>query len=144
MAKRKVVEPAFEQNDGVLHPEHQVVNTRISYYMKMYASGKIDELPTTNMVPDRELPDGVRNELLNGVLPIPEMGTDPVEVMEYLNENREKFINLVNEYNLCVTDREKYDRAISVLNDKNASIDEKIEASAVLQKIEQNARARKS
>lgn len=143
MANMRCVTPQYEVNSGVEHAERQVVNTRVSHYLRLYATGKISEFPTNGLIENRELPEDMRNDLLNRNLPLPELGTDPVEVMGYLAENRERFESLVSDYNLAISDQERYDDAMAVLDDDNSTIEQKAAAVRVLDAIREKARARK-
>lgn len=142
MANLRVVTPVYEVNSGVMHPEHQEINTRVSHYLRQYATGKISEFPTNGLIQNRELPEGLRKDLLNRNLPLPEMGTDPVEIMDYLNANRERLESLVQEYNLAVSDQQEYDSAMAVVNDPNSTPEQIANAVRKLESIEKKARAR--
>jgi hypothetical protein len=142
MAKLRTVKPVYEVNSGVEHPEHQVINTRVSHYLRLYATGKINEFPTNGLAENPELPQDLRNDLLNRNLPLPEIGTDPVEVMDYLAKNRSHYEDLIKDYNLCLSDKEKYDEAMSVINSKDASPEAIDQAVRVLEAIKEKARAR--
>jgi len=142
MAKVRKVEPVFERNNGAEHPEHQDVNTRVSHYMRLYATGKMQDFPRTGMVENRELDEGLRKDLLNRNLPLPEVGTDPVEVLDFLNKNRQRFDDLVKDYNLAIDDKKAYDDAMAVLDDDNAEVEKKHKAIRVLEAIREKARAR--
>lgn len=142
MARVKIVEPHYEENSCVEHPEHQVINTRVSHYMRLYATGKISEFPTNGLRENPELPEGLRKDLLNRNLPLPEHGTDPVEIMDYLNSNRDRLESLVQDYNLAISDRQRYDNAMSVINDPNSTPEQISVAVRTLESIEKKARAR--
>lgn len=142
MARVKIVDPHYEENSGVEHPEHQVINTRVSHYMRLYATGKISEFPTNGLRENPELPEGLRKDLLNRNLPLPEHGTDPVEIMDYLNSNRDRLESLVQDYNLAISDRQRYDNAMSVINDPNSTPEQISVAVRMLESIEKKARAR--
>lgn len=133
-AKRNV---KFERVNQVKHPEHVEVNTRVSEYLRKYGSGKIDALPTDNRP---EITDNRSDEeKLNDDF-LPEMGTDPVDVMMMLDEHSDKLKAAVEEIELTKKQRVQFENAVKVLDDPNSSLEARQDAYRILSELEKKGK----
>lgn len=133
----KKIKPVCEKNSSVEHPEHQYTNTRVSEYMRKYGQGKIDVLPTDSRpevndprTPDQMLEDGFE----------PGLGTDELDVMAQLDQMRDKYENAVADIKATEKQKEQFDEAVKVLQNKNASYEQISDAYRILDELERKGK----
>lgn len=138
MAWRRDIKTAFEYNDGVDHPDLQHVNTRVSEYLRKYGTGQIDKIPqdTRQEITDNRTPDQM---LAEGEM-VPGLGTDDLDVMQELSRMRERYVAAIEAINMDKSDKNKFDKAMKVINDKNASYEAQMDAYRILEELEQKGK----
>lgn len=134
MFRREKLNPArLEHNSGVLHPEHQSVNTSVSEYLIKYGSGKIDSMPTDTRT---EFNDDRSDEVkLKEGDDFP-LGTEELDVLEKLNSMADRLEEINTEVELSKTEKSKFDKAVAVLKDDNSSYEAKSDAYRILRELE--------
>lgn len=118
-----------------LHPEHQNRDTTVSSYLMKYGQGKIDEFPsdTRPEIKDNRSVD----EMLDEGDPFG-LGTEELDVLTALQDSADKWMNVRSEAIQNEKDREKFDNAVKVLNDPNATLDAKRDAYAIIEKLDRD------
>lgn len=127
----------YEPNDGILHSEHESRDTRVSEYLRKYGQGKIDVMPTDNrpqVVDDRSDDEKISDPF------VPSLGTDELDVFQQLEANREKFQAAQADIDMTKKDRVRFDNAIKIINDNNASIDAQRDAYRILEELERKGK----
>lgn len=138
---RRDFKRSFEVNSGVLHPEHESRNTRVSEYLRKYGQGKIDNLPQDNR-PEVIDSRTVDEKLDDGPL-MPGLGTDELDVMAELSRMKDKWNNAVTDIETTKKDKQKFDAAVKVINDKNASYQQQRDAFRILEELEKKGKIKK-
>lgn len=134
---RKLKEkPVFESVSRDVHPEHQTRNTRVSEYLRKYGQGRIDSMPTDNR------PLVTDNRSVDEMLSDPDkltssLGTDELDVLVEMQQKADDFEAAFKDIELTRKQKEKFDAAIRVLRDKNASYDQLSDASRIIEELEQ-------
>ena len=130
---RRDIKPKFEHNSGVLHPEHEERNTRVSEYLRKYGQGKIDSMPTDNrpVVNDNRSVDEMLedNDITN------HMATDQLDAFMELDRKKADFEAAFKDIELTQKQRQKFDAAVKVLNDRNASYEQIKDAERILNEL---------
>lgn len=127
----------YEPNDGILHSEHESRDTRVSEYLRKYGQGKIDVMPTDSrpqVVDDRSDDEKISDPF------VPSLGTDELDVFQQLEANREKFQAAQADIEMTKKDRVRFDNAIKIINDDNASIDAQRDAYRILEELERKGK----
>ena len=160
--KSKRIKPVFDDLDYDLnHPEYEIRETRVSDYLRRYGTGHIDDLPQTSApeVPNERLSKAmdsvldkkaseadksaafnVVQEELEGF--VPTMSTESIDVLAEIEANRERFEKAAEDIELTATARKKFNAALSVINNPNASLDAKREAYSILDSLTSQGYAR--
>lgn len=122
----------FEKNSGLRHKEFESRNTRVSEYLMKYGQGKIDSLPqdTRSEVSDPRS----ENEMLEQGDDFP-LGTEELDVLIKLQESAADFEAAFAEIELTKNQRVKFENAMKVLKDENASLDAKRDAYSILDEL---------
>lgn len=123
-----------EFNDGIAHPDHEERNTRVSEYLRKYGQGKLEVLPTDNR-PQVEDPRTV-DEMLAGDNNEISMADDELDIITRLQDASDHFQEVFAEIELTKQQKEKFDNAVKVLNDPNASTEKKVDAYRILDELE--------
>ena len=120
-----------------LHPEHQNRDTTVSSYLMKYGQGKIDEFPsdTRPEIKDNRTTD----EMLEEGDPFG-LGTEELDVLTALQDAADKWQNVRSEAIQNQKDRDKFDRAIKVLSDNNASLEAMRDAYAIIEKLDRDGK----
>lgn len=130
--------PVFEKNDGVLHPEHQSVSTRVSDYLIKYGQGKLDKMPNDTRQEIQD--DRTVDQMLEDDDPTLAIGTEELDVLLASQEAAERFEKAQLDIKATQAQRVKFDNAVAVLQDKNASADARRSAYAILAKLEKDGK----
>lgn len=126
----------YENVDSALHPEHETRNTRVSEYLRKYGQGKIDTLPTDSRpVVKDERPDDEKLENTSKLTD--SLGTEELDILLEMQNKAKDFENAFQDIELTKKQRESFDKAIKVLNDANASYEQKADAYRILDELEQ-------
>lgn len=139
MFARNVRTVIGENNNGVPHKELQHVNTRVSEYLRKYGQGKLDKMPTTNAPEVKD--DRSVDQMLDEPLMAP--GTDPVEVLSKIQEMLPKYQAARDAIAQNQKDRDAFDKAVKVLQDKNSEFEEKRRAMLVLDELRESGKVTK-
>lgn len=126
-------EKHYEKLSDERHAEFEVKDTRVSDYLRRYGTGHIEDLPTTSAPEVKD--DRTEEEMLNSEFE-PTMATESVDILMEIERNKERFEKAVAEIELTASQKKRFDDAVRVLNDDNASIDSKREAYSILQELE--------
>lgn len=130
--------PVYENVSSELHPEHQDVNTRVSEYLIKYGQGKLDRMPndTRQEVQD----DRTVDQMLEDDDPTLALSTEELDVLLASQEAAERFEKAQLDIKATQAQRVKFDNAVAVLQDKNASADARRSAYAILAKLEKDGK----
>lgn len=130
------IKTTFEHNSGVLHHEHEVRNTRVSEYLRKYGQGKIDSMPTDTRptITDNRSTD----EKLDNPDVTDRLGTEQLDVLLEVDRLRERFEKAFADIELTQKQKEKFDAAVKVLNDRNSSYEQIQDASRILSQLEED------
>lgn len=132
---KKLKELQYNTVDEKLHPEHQTFDTSVSYYLRKYGTGQLEQLPFDSR---REITDDRSVEqMLDDDGLVAGLGTDDLDVLMELDRKREDFENAIQEIELTKKQKVVFDRAMSVLKDPNASIDAKRDAYDLLDELKE-------
>lgn len=136
--------PKYESNSGVEHPEFEKRNTRVSEYLRKYGQGKIDTLPTDTRseVKDERSVD----EMLEVDDVTNRMDTEQLDALLEMQAKADDFEAAFKDIELTKTQKQQFDKAVSVLKDKNASYELVSDAYRILEELENKhkvTRARK-
>lgn len=128
-----------EANSGLLHKEYQNRETSVAEYYRKYGVGKLnaDSMPRDTR-PEVSDPRSVDEMLADGFEP--SMGTDPVEVMQELARMRDKLRDAQLDVKATQSDKAKFDAAVKVLNDDNASYEATIDAHRIIDELEKKGK----
>jgi hypothetical protein len=139
MAKVLRCKPIGEKLSYDNHPEYEIRETRVSEYLRRYGTGHIEDLPQTSApeVSDERSVDQMLEDEFT-----PHMSTETVDVLMMIDENRERFEKAAQDIEMTDKMRQKYENAMRVINDSNASMDAKREAYSVLDSLISNGYAR--
>lgn len=131
----KFLKPQFEVVSPDKHKEYQVRNTRVSEYLRKYGQGKIDSLPTDSrpVVIDPRSDD----DKLSNNDKLDHMSNDELDVLTMYQDKLSDFEAAISEIKLTQKQKEQFDAAAKVLNDKNASYEQKADAYRILQELEE-------
>lgn len=130
---KKIQNLSYEVVDPTPHPEFESRNTSVSEYFRKYALGKTDQMPQ-DMRPEVS-DDRSSDEMLEDDSKINHMGCDDLDVLQEMNDNAEKFEEALKDIELTKKQRQMFEDATKILNDPNTSLDQKKEAYAVLEEI---------
>lgn len=130
--------PVFERNSGELHPEHQCVSTRVSEYLIKYGQGKLDKMPNDTRQEIQD--DRTVDQMLEDDDPTLSLGTEELDVLLASQEAAERFEKAQLDIKATQAQRVKFDNAVAVLQDKNASADARRSAYAILAKLEKDGK----
>lgn len=137
--------PVFENPSQKLHKEHETRNTRVSEYLRKYGQGKIDSMPTDTR-PQVNDPRSVE-EMLNDVDKLTSsLSPEQLDVLLEMQNNTAEFEAAINDIKLTEKQRQKFDAARKVLNDKNASYEQILDAHRIIEELREShklTRARK-
>lgn len=134
MFKRlKESELQFDKVDTKLHPEHQVFDTTVSYYLRKYGTGQLEQLPfdTRREVKDERTED----EMLNDDGIVDGLGTDDLDILMELERKRDAFEAAFKDIELTKIQRQKFDKAMQILSNKDSSVEAKEDAYAILEEL---------
>lgn len=131
---RRDIKPRLEHNSGIMHPEHEERNTRVSEYLRKYGQGKIDSMPTDNrpVVNDSRSVD----EMLEDSDITNHMGTDQLDAIMELDRKKADFEYAFADIELTKKQKEKFDAAVKVLNDRNSSYEQRKDAERILNELQ--------
>lgn len=117
-----------------VHPEHENRNTRVSEYLRKYGQGKIDQLPQDYRatVTDSRTTD----QMLDSTDPEPTMATEELDILCQIQNAKERFAKMDSDIKFTKKQKDRFDNAIRVINDSNATYDQKQEALRVLDQLE--------
>lgn len=135
MFKRiKCAKQVIEQD---LHPEHQNRDTTVSSYLMKYGQGKIDEMPSDSRpeIKDNRSVD----EMLEEGDPFG-LGTEELDVLTALQDSADKWNTVRSEAIQNKNDRTKFENAVKVLNDENASLEAKRHAYSIIDKLDRDGK----
>lgn len=131
---RNIYPTSFDRVNSLLHPDHESRNTRVSEYLRKYGQGKIDTLPTDNrpVVTDNRSVD----EMLDNPNKVADsLGSEQLDVLLEMQNKQSDYEQALKDIELTKKQRESYDAAIKVLNDSNASYDQKMDAHRILEEL---------
>lgn len=134
--------PVFEPHGANLpHEDYEVVQTRVSDYLRRYGTGQIEAMPqdTRPEIHDERLVD----EMLNSDQFEPGLGTDQLDIIMEIEKNRSKFEAAIAEMELTQKQREEFDAAVKILNDANSSVNAREDAYKLLRELEQSGKLKK-
>lgn len=143
MARSLREKPVYEKLDYNNHKDYEIKETRVSDYLRRYGTGHIEDLPQTTapeVTDDRSV-----EEMLNDPF-VPEMATESVDILNLIEENKERFEKAAREIELTAKQKKRFKDAQSVINNPNSSLDAKREAYSILDELANKgliARARK-
>lgn len=128
--------PVYDVLDTTLHPEHETRNTRVSEYLRKYGQGKIDDLPRDSR------PEVHDNRSVDEMLDDPShaadhMSFDELDAISEMNRKADDFKKAFADVKLTVQQKQKFDAAVKVLQDKNASDEQRLHALSILDELEQ-------
>lgn len=119
--------------DEKKHPEHQTFDTSVSYYLRKYGTGQLEQLPFDNR---REITDDrTVDQMLDDDGLVAGLGTDDLDVMMELDRKREDFENAFQEIDLTQKQKQKFDKAMKILKDPNSSVELRQDAYAILDEL---------
>lgn len=133
---RNVYPTSFERISTQIHPEHETRNTRVSEYLRKYGQGKIDSLPTDmrSEVHDNRSVD----EMLDNPNKIADsLGAEQLDVLVEMQNRQADYEKALQEVELTKKQRKQFDAAVKVLNDSNASYEQKMDANRILEELYQ-------
>lgn len=134
MFKRlKKDELQFEKLDSKLHPEHQVFDTSVSYYLRKYGTGQLENLPVDTRSEIKD--DRTIDEMLDDDGLIDGIGLDDLDVLMELDKKREDFEAAFKDIELTKQQKAKFDKAMKILSDNDSSVDAKRDAYAILDEL---------
>lgn len=129
----KQSELQFNKCSSKIHPEHQTFDTSVSYYLRKYGTGQLEQLPFDNRreINDERTPDQMLNDdgLVDG------LGTDDLDIMMELERKREDFENAFQEIELTQKQKQKFDKAMKILKDPNSNVELRQDAYAILDEL---------
>lgn len=120
--------------DQRLHPEHETRNTRVSEYLRKYGQGKIDSLPKDNRPEVTDERD--TDSMLDGSSIVDRLDADQLDVMLELDAMADRYQAALADMELTQKQKSKFDKAIKVLQDKNASYEQRMDANRILDELE--------
>lgn len=134
MFKRlKDSEMQFDKTDTKLHPEHQVFDTTVSYYLRKYGTGQLEQLPFDTR---REVKDDRTDEdMLNDDGLIDGLGTDDLDVLMELERKRDAFEAAFKDIELTKAQKQKFDKAMQILSNNDSSLESKQDAYEILEEL---------
>lgn len=130
--------PVYENLDPVPHEEYEVRDTRVSEYLRKYGTGKIDALPTDTR-PEIHDPRDV-DQMLDECDVTDSLGCDELDALTRLQDAADQFKNASEQIELTQKQREKFDKAVEVLQDSNASVEQKQDAYRILEELERQGK----
>lgn len=134
MFKRlKPSEFQFNKTDNTLHPEHQVFDTSVSYYLRKYGTGQLENLPVDTRSEIKD--DRTTDEMLDDDGLIDGIGLDDLDVLMELDKKREDFEAAFKDIELTKQQKVKFDKAMKILSDNDSSVDAKRDAYAILDEL---------
>lgn len=134
MFKRlKPSEFQFNKTDSKLHPEHQVFDTSVSYYLRKYGTGQLENLPVDTRSEIKD--DRTTDEMLDDDGLIDGIGLDDLDVLMELDKKREDFEAAFKDIELTKQQKAKFDKAMKILSDNDSSVDAKRDAYAILDEL---------
>ena len=130
---KKIENNSFEVLDDTPHPDFEVQNTTVSEYFRKYAVGKVDSMPSDprSEVTDRRSDD----EMISDDSMINHMGCDDLDVLQEMENNREKFEAAINEIELSEKQKEAFLDACAILDKPDSTLEQKREAYDVLEEL---------
>lgn len=135
------IKGSFEKNSGKRHKDYESRNTSVSEYLRKYGTGKLETLPTDTrpeVNDDRSSDDMLNDEFVEG------LGTDELDVLMKIDENKERFQKAIDEVSLTKAQRVKFDNAMKVLNDRNSSTESLRDAYRVLDELEEKGKVKRA
>lgn len=138
----KRIKPVFENvGQNLPHEDYEVVQTRVSDYLRKYGSGQIESMPqdTRAEIHDERSVD----EMLDDERFEPGLGTDQLDIIMEIDKNRKRFEDAINEMELTKKQRDEFDAAVKILNDANSSVQAREDAYKLLQELEQSGKLKK-
>lgn len=133
MAKLYREKPVFERNSKLPHAKFERRETRVSEFMRLYSTGKLENIPENKT---QELPDDPRSEdamFDDGFCP--EFGTEPVEVFQMIEDMKEKYDAAIAEIKDNSKKYKRYKLAMSIFNNPQSSLAQKTQAANVLREL---------
>lgn len=132
---KRITDIHYEKNSHLLHREHEERNTRVSEYLRKYGQGKIDSMPTDArpQVNDQRTPD----EMLDDNTPENHMAFDNLDALMELERKKADFEAAFADIELTQKQKEKFDAAVKVLNDKNSSYEQIKDAERILDELKE-------
>lgn len=129
----KPSEYQYNNSDSKLHPEHQTFDTSVSYYLRKYGTGQLESLPvdTRSEIKDERTVDEMLDDdgLVDGI------GLDDLDVLMELERKSSDFDAAFKDIELTKKQKEKFDKAMKILKDNDASLDAKRDAYAILDEL---------
>lgn len=125
------------------HPEHQEVNTRVSEYLRKYGQGKIDTLPVDKRpeINDERSVDEMLGDTDNITS---SLGTEHLDALLEMQTKSEDFKKAFADIELTKKQKDEFDKAIKVLDNANASYEQKSDAYRILEKLEQQNKVKRT
>ena len=131
----KKCKPEYEKLSSIPHPDYEVRDTRVSDYLRKYGQGKLEVMPQDNRPEVHD--DRTEEEMLNSPQSaVDTFGADALDVMQEIENNRERFEAMETAIEMTKTERQKFDNAVKVINDPNSSESQKLAAIRVLDDLE--------
>lgn len=125
--------PVTEYNKKAQHKKFERRETRVSMFMKLYSTGKIEQIPENKV---QTLPDDPRSDeqMLDDEF-CPSMATEPVEVMQAIEEKMDAYKQAIAELKEKSKAKQRYKNALSVVNNPASTAAQKFEAYKVLKEL---------
>lgn len=127
---------------NTFHKDYERHNTDVAEYFRKYSAGKSDQMP---LDPRSQVSDQrPESEMLDDDSIINHMSCDDLDVLREMEEHRAEFEAAFKDIELTKTQRKQFEDATKILDDPNASLDQKREAYMLLDELKEKVtRARK-
>lgn len=122
----------YEHVNKTRHPEYEVKETRVSDYLRKYGTGSVEDLPQSSAPEIKD--DRTVEEMLESEFE-PSMATETVDILMEIERNKERFEAAISAMELNEKQKKEFDDAVRVLDDANATTDQKREAYSILQEL---------
>lgn len=132
--------PQLERVSKQPHPDFQFVETRVSEFLRLYGSGKIQNLPED---PRPEVQDNRSTDEMLADPFQPTMATEEVEILAMFQEKAEDFEKAMQDAILTHKDQERAEELLNILKN-STDFEEKQSAYDELEEIKSRSRARQS
>lgn len=125
----------FDKCSSVLHPEYQHFDTEVSAYLRKYGTGALEKLPTDTRseVTDERTTD----EMLAEDEMVASLGTDELDILMEFDRKKADFEAAFKDIELTKKQSQKFQKAMKILEDKNASDDAKFDAYRILNELKE-------